>query len=849
MNMHNNPLLRRVIALRTLQETFLLVANSERNRISAQIRQVLLNVYDHQCQYCKCEEATAIDHIIPINPREEDLERIATIIPSISWKTLDCIDNYMASCQPCNSKKNNKLLSDDQLSFFLAKAKEKKDEIRFLLAVENEDEEAKIYGKDIQPTTEYIKFLSAAIYGDVSTVENFIQRGVYSESYETAMRACALFGQHAVLSKFIETINSPEILEKLRSIVFKAKEQYDGHLQILSTLAAMRNASPAGTISDIKLFSPNTQYWERILPQIMEPDENVTEIDYQLVYSVADGDNKEMEMLLQKGTNVDAYGRAVLRHAVDRRDHKQICMLVLHKANFENYENEVLEASILNDDVALFRQALENDFEPSSLDKALRKALASGTPKIYSFVSELTKRGATCQNDDADKLLLASVIGKTDIVRQIVDGKKCKKKDLDKAIQYAVFAGQHDVTAVFKGYWRNVTLWKKIRNGLQTIAKSSCKLGKQDFGHLDLMMDLINSSCIGDEFHFLNIRDHDYNNPFDNSRIDSWGECFKFIHSLGDTNFYQSYISAVSLGGSEKTDIDALLSYALAAGDTAEANLHIQNGASATAYNNSAFRIAASRGDLEQVLLLISSDANYEGFEDWALWAAIHSRNLELTKKILANGADERTLGFALAKVVSEKPRNLLLFVKELANAGAIFDPAYCSYAHKRGFEFFCSTPLISIYVPDEESIYQEGANKYIRQGGKKYSTLKEFDDSFVTDESSLSRKDYSNIIGTLMYDCGGSAYAQTGLNSIMFSSSAAQGLAHHERFIKDPIEVNMVSIFLHFGASFSDYIAERGLGSFRSERVYNWLKVYGDDPLIKPYISNEKYLIEYTIG
>lgn len=110
-----------------LTHIFNLRRNSERKLLSSEkVRAAILDAYDCTCQFCYSQKANAVDHIIPLNPKDDDLEKIANMPIWLPEETLDCLDNLTAACNPCNTQKSNKILSESKIAALLEEAKNRK---------------------------------------------------------------------------------------------------------------------------------------------------------------------------------------------------------------------------------------------------------------------------------------------------------------------------------------------------------------------------------------------------------------------------------------------------------------------------------------------------------------------------------------------------------------------------------------------------------------------------------------------------------------------------------------------------------------------------------------------------
>lgn len=201
-----------------IKAIFLASVSSTRELVDERVRKAVLTAYDHKCQHCpsdKRREANCVDHIIPLKLKVQDIPRIVDLDIPIP-KNLDVLENMVASCTPCNSRKSNRLIEPERLKLLLHEAKTRAPLIEYLAGIRP----VTALQRDTSPYDDSIAksnaigFLSACIGGDAELADTRLKQGLEQDVLKRGFEAALYFGQADIVRVFPNSVQKTLAIEK-----------------------------------------------------------------------------------------------------------------------------------------------------------------------------------------------------------------------------------------------------------------------------------------------------------------------------------------------------------------------------------------------------------------------------------------------------------------------------------------------------------------------------------------------------------------------------------------------------------------------------------------------------------
>ncbi|MGH1379208.1 MAG: HNH endonuclease [Alphaproteobacteria bacterium] len=218
--------------------------------IPSRVREAILTVYDHKCQYClgmRESNASHIDHIIPLS-KPYILSEWKIELPN---NNLSSLENLIAACETCNLQKKDKVLPIGITGILLSRAQENKARIIEIL-----HDNGFVYGGSdntlvVEATSKLRKFLSknskaigninhkkveeylrcganihactsailywAAFRKNTEIVTQLLEKNTYERSYNKCFRDCVLNKNYTIATILIPFVDKNTIEKTLYS--------------------------------------------------------------------------------------------------------------------------------------------------------------------------------------------------------------------------------------------------------------------------------------------------------------------------------------------------------------------------------------------------------------------------------------------------------------------------------------------------------------------------------------------------------------------------------------------------------------------------------------------------------
>lgn len=222
--------------MNSISRVSFLVANTQREKISASVRNAVLAAHDGLCQHCCENDADAVDHIIPVNSRTSDISKIAEMDISAISDNFNCLENYMAACTSCNASKSNNVLPKEQTDRLLALARSKKEIVEFYIGIQKGSLKPSQIGFSSESRTFDIVWQAAM--GEHDALRKAISMTPHRKKIENAVIASALAGNvdnYRILNGITERSSRLHTIRE-HILGFEGPDITFGHITILDEI-------------------------------------------------------------------------------------------------------------------------------------------------------------------------------------------------------------------------------------------------------------------------------------------------------------------------------------------------------------------------------------------------------------------------------------------------------------------------------------------------------------------------------------------------------------------------------------------------------------------------------------